>query len=306
MPRAISITRRATLLLALAAAALFLALSAAFGNGLLGGPLWSGSRWIDSPAITWLLAGLILAAGAVQAGRLPAGGLDLRFPRDEATPGQAEEPLVAKLLFGNVFCALPAMPLRFFAGRMWLDAAFGKMTKPGWTDGGQALHGFWQTSIAVNDRGQGKITYDWYRALLRFMDGQHWYAWFAKAIIGGEAMVGLALLFGGLVGIAAVGGAFMNFNYGLAGSASANPIMLALGVLLVLGWRTAGYWGLDRWLLPALGTPWRPGSAFAGKPYPAGAAVDGLTAPPAADRMRRRPPRPAALTRGRRISPARR
>lgn len=27
-------------------------------------------------------------------------------------------------------------------------------------------------------------------------------------------------------------------------------------------WRTSGWWGLDRWILPALGTPWRPGLIF--------------------------------------------
>jgi len=29
-----------------------------------------------------------------------------------------------------------------------------------------------------------------------------------------------------------------------------------------LAWKTAGWWGLDRWILPALGTPWRPGLIF--------------------------------------------
>jgi thiosulfate dehydrogenase [quinone] large subunit len=29
-------------------------------------------------------------------------------------------------------------------------------------------------------------------------------------------------------------------------------------VFLILAWKTAGYWGLDRFLLPLLGTPWRP------------------------------------------------
>jgi len=33
--------------------------------------------------------------------------------------------------------------------------------------------------------------------------------------------------------------------------------MLLLGFLLVLAWKTAGYIGLDRFLLPLLGTPWR-------------------------------------------------
>jgi hypothetical protein len=29
-----------------------------------------------------------------------------------------------------------------------------------------------------------------------------------------------------------------------------------------LAWRNAGWIGLDRWLLPAIGTPWEPGRAF--------------------------------------------
>jgi thiosulfate dehydrogenase (quinone) large subunit len=54
----------------------------------------------------------------------------------------------------------------------------------------------------------------------------------------------------------------MNFNYLLAGSVSTNPILLALAILLVLAWKIAGWWGLDRWVLPLLGTPWRPGKVF--------------------------------------------
>jgi thiosulfate dehydrogenase (quinone) large subunit len=30
---------------------------------------------------------------------------------------------------------------------------------------------------------------------------------------------------------------------------------MAIG--LILAWRVAGWYGLDRWLLPWLGTPWR-------------------------------------------------
>jgi thiosulfate dehydrogenase [quinone] large subunit len=33
-------------------------------------------------------------------------------------------------------------------------------------------------------------------------------------------------------------------------------------ILLILAWRNAGYIGLDRWVLPALGTPWQPGTVF--------------------------------------------
>ena len=78
-----------------------------------------------------------------------------------------------------------------------------------------------------------------------------------KVIAFGETAVGLGLIFGAFVGVAAVGGAFMNLNFMLAGSASTNPVMLLLGFLLVLAWKTAGHIGLDRFLMPRLGTPWK-------------------------------------------------
>ena len=49
----------------------------------------------------------------------------------------------------------------------------------------------------------------------------------------------------------------MNMNFMLAGSASANPVLLILAIVLILAWKTAGYIGLDRYLLPILGTPWK-------------------------------------------------
>src|SRR5581483_5207791 len=58
-----TVTRATTWALAAVAAALFLLLCGAFGNGLVVGPFWNGARWLDSPAITWLLTGSIVAAG---------------------------------------------------------------------------------------------------------------------------------------------------------------------------------------------------------------------------------------------------
>ena len=44
--------------------------------------------------------------------------------------------------------------------------------------------------------------------------------------------------------------------YLLAGSTSSNPVMSMLAIGLILGWR-AGQSGVDRYLLPRLGVPWR-------------------------------------------------
>jgi thiosulfate dehydrogenase [quinone] large subunit len=45
----------------------------------------------------------------------------------------------------------------------------------------------------------------------------------------------------------------MNWHFVMAGAASTNAMLALVGVLLVLAWRTAVWWGLDRWLLARLG-----------------------------------------------------
>jgi thiosulfate dehydrogenase [quinone] large subunit len=95
-----------------------------------------------------------------------------------------------------------------------------------------------------------------------------WYTWFAKVIVVGELLVGLGILLGGLVGIAAFFGALLNFSFMLAGTASTNPVLFTLSILLMLAWQVAGYWGLDRFLLPLLGAPWAPGQGYRREPQP--------------------------------------
>jgi thiosulfate dehydrogenase (quinone) large subunit len=46
------------------------------------------------------------------------------------------------------------------------------------------------------------------------------------------------------------------------GSASTNGLLFAIATGMVLVWRNAGWIGLDRWLLPAIGTQWKPGRVF--------------------------------------------
>ena len=107
------------------------------------------------------------------------------------------------------------------------------------------------------------IAFDWYRQFLQTMLDAQSYTWFAKFIAVGETLIGIALIVGAFVGVAAFFGAFLNWNFMMAGSASTNPLMIVITILLILAWKNAGWLGLDRWLLPLLGTPWRPGRAFA-------------------------------------------
>ena len=48
----------------------------------------------------------------------------------------------------------------------------------------------------------------------------------------------------------------------MAGSASTNGMLFAIATWLVLAWRNAGWIGLDCWLLPLVGAPWKGGRLF--------------------------------------------
>jgi thiosulfate dehydrogenase (quinone) large subunit len=107
------------------------------------------------------------------------------------------------------------------------------------------------------------IAVDWYREFIQAMLDAQAYTWFAKVVSISELLVGTALILGAFTGLAAFVGGFLNWNFIMAGTASTNALLFAIATGLVLAWKVAGWIGLDRWLLPALGTPWRPGVLFA-------------------------------------------
>ena len=63
-------------------------------------------------------------------------------------------------------------------------------------------------------------------------------------------------MLGTFVGLAAFDGALLKWNFIMAGTASTNPVLLMLGIFLILAWKVGGWYGLDRFLLPLIGTPW--------------------------------------------------
>lgn len=150
--------------------------------------------------------------------------------------------------------------VRVYVGYQWVQAGWHKITGGGWIDGGGALKGFWTNVVKVPATGHPAITYDWYRAFLNFLLQINAYTWFGPLVAFGELIVGIALILGLLTGFAAFFGGFMNMNFMLAGSSSSNPVLFMFAVFLVMAWKVAGYWGVDRWLLPLVGTPWKPDS----------------------------------------------
>ena len=205
--------------------------------------------------------------GAIVVGALAAAGAYIAVTRARhttATSGptatQVADPPLARFLFQDTRAAALWLPIRLFVGWDWLEAGWHKFQTPAWLDTGTALQGFWKSAVAVPaPPAHAAITYDWWRAFLQFLLDTQAYTWFGKVIVFGELAVGLGMICGALVGIAAAGGILLNMSFMLSGSTSSNPILLILAFGIILAWKVAGWIGVDRYLLPLLGTPWQRG-----------------------------------------------
>jgi thiosulfate dehydrogenase [quinone] large subunit len=172
------------------------------------------------------------------------------------------DPPLAKFLFSDTRMAIVWLILRIYVGYSWVDAGWHKIldtgAKSNYIIDGSGLLAFWQRIAAVPALpAKPVILYDWYRGFIQFLIDSHAEVFMGKVVAFGETAVGVGLILGAFVGVAAVAGGFMNMNFMLAGSASSNPVLLVLAIVLILAWKTAGYIGLDRFLLPVLGTPWK-------------------------------------------------
>ncbi len=173
------------------------------------------------------------------------------------------EPPLSKLLFGDSRLGWLWFVARVYVGYQWLSAGWEKVTGSGWigTGAGGPLKGFLAGAIAQQGGPHPNVA-SWYAWFLANIVASH-AGIFANIVALGEVAAGAGLILGAFTGIAAFAGAFMNLNYLFAGAVSTNPILLAIELFLILAWRNAGWLGLDRWLLPWLGVPWKPGRVFA-------------------------------------------
>lgn len=165
------------------------------------------------------------------------------------------EPALSQFLFGSKIMAPFWTIVRIYLGWRWLSSGWGKLSSPAWIgeNAGAAVTGFLSGALALAEGENPSV--------------QSWYAWLIETaflpnatimsylIVAGEILVGLALIVGFLTGISAFFGGLMNAAFLFAGTISINPLMFVLATWLVLAWRVAGYYGLDYWILPALGAP---------------------------------------------------
>lgn len=172
------------------------------------------------------------------------------------------EPAIAQFLFADSRIAWFWLIVRLYAGYLWLSEGWAKLHSPIWTGAkaGTALGGFVAGALKKT-AGPHPDVATWYATFLHIVVAPHIVAW-SYAISFGELFVGIGLILGLFTGIAAFCGGLMNANYLLAGTVSVNPLFFILATWLVLAWRIAGYYGLDFFVLPALGVPGHPGKVF--------------------------------------------
>jgi thiosulfate dehydrogenase [quinone] large subunit len=112
------------------------------------------------------------------------------------------------------------------------------------------VKGFATAGVAGSTTGKGGASYGWWAGFLHnFVIPNA--SWIAKFVTLAELLIGVALILGLFTGVAAFAGLSLNVIYMFSGSAGVNPMYAILAVLLVLAWRNAGWFGLDRVVLPA-------------------------------------------------------
>lgn len=142
--------------------------------------------------------------------------------------------------------------VRLYLGYVWFMAGYEKLINPKWfgSEAGAALNGFVQGALAKTGGAHPDVQM-WYASFLQSTVLPNLVAW-SNAVTIGEILIGLGLIVGLFTYAAAFFGFFMNINFLLAGTVSVNPIWLVLALGIMLAHRVAGYWGLDRYVLPFL------------------------------------------------------
>jgi thiosulfate dehydrogenase [quinone] large subunit len=187
---------------------------------------------------------------------------------------QIPESPITHFLFADTRMAWLWLIMRIYLALSWLGAAVGKLTGYDLANGkmyapwvfgahdGEAIRAFAKYVIAHGGASPFAAFPEWfvgasdgYISFLQSIVLPH-AALFSYLVTFGELLVSIGLIFGAFTSIAAFFGLFMNLNFILTGVVSVSPTMAILALFIILAWRIAGYNGVDRWLLPLLGTPW--------------------------------------------------
>jgi thiosulfate dehydrogenase [quinone] large subunit len=161
----------------------------------------------------------------------------------------------ADWLFRSKAAGVLWLVVRLWLGYQWLNAGYQKLwgseKMAFWYGGGAGVKGFATAGVAGSAGGKSGASYGWWAGFLHnFVIPNS--SWIAKLVTLSELAIGAALILGLFTGAAAFAGIGFNIVYMFSGSAGVNPAYGLLSVFLILAWRNAGYFGLDRYALPAV------------------------------------------------------
>ena len=164
---------------------------------------------------------------------------------------------------------------RIWVGWQFLDGGWAKLFGPErayWTGdrAGVAVGGFLGHALDLAPGGKFAGAHPevsgWYAGLIRHAFLPH-AELLSYLVAFGDILVGLALIVGVATRFAAAMGLLMNLSYLLAGANGDGPLMVVMELALLLSGGAAGYYGIDRYLLPYLRArltipAWRPSPAL--------------------------------------------
>jgi thiosulfate dehydrogenase [quinone] large subunit len=144
------------------------------------------------------------------------------------------------------------LAVRLWLGYEWFNAGYQKIwgseRSAFWFGSGAAVKGFAAAGVAGSTAGKGGASYGWWAGFLHnFVIPNA--SWIGRLISVGELLIGVALILGLLTGFAAFAALLLNVIYMFSGSAGVNPMYAIAALFLILAWRNAGWFGLDRFVL---------------------------------------------------------
>lgn len=162
-----------------------------------------------------------------------------------------EERSFLRWLFSNVNSAWIWLVLRLYLGYTLFSSGLMKVLADDWVgdDAGVAIKGLMGRAIALARDGD---VAGWYAVFLENTVIPN-AVFFSYVVAFGELLIGIGLIIGLLTGIAAFFGVLLKISFLLAGTINLNPFMFITAILLIVAWKVAGWYGLDRWTLACLG-----------------------------------------------------
>jgi thiosulfate dehydrogenase [quinone] large subunit len=130
--------------------------------------------------------------------------------------------------------ALILFVFRLYVGWIWVRTGLEKVPDPEWMKTGEAVREYWTAATKITPGPRQRIKYGWYRALLQELTKRELHPQFAKAVVAGHFVSGIALIAGVGVRPGSVIGISQNMAFLLAGSTGNNPPMLLAQTILAM------------------------------------------------------------------------